>query len=120
MTSKWIQSAPAATTLRTSSPKRAKSAESRLGAIQVSGRVMANIEEDMAVKMSVVQFSPGPNPGRPVHRLKWLVPIVSTLLLASCSTVDVGESPTEPSAEVDISEQPLVVPALANMRDSRE
>jgi len=81
---------------------------------------MANREKDMAAKMSVLQFSPGPNPRRPVHRLKWLVPIASTLLLASCSTVDVGEPPTEPSAEVDISEQPLVVPALANMRDSPE
>src|SRR5574340_246275 len=33
MTSKWIQSAPAATTSRTSSPRRAKSADNRLGAI---------------------------------------------------------------------------------------
>src|SRR5690606_2576898 len=34
MTSKWIQSAPEATTLRTSSPRRAKSAERRLGAMR--------------------------------------------------------------------------------------
>src|SRR5690606_32581195 len=36
MTSKWIQSAPAATTLRTSSPRRAKSADRMLGAMRVA------------------------------------------------------------------------------------
>src|SRR5690606_9967706 len=36
MTSKWIQSAPASTTLRTSSPRRAKSADRILGAIRVA------------------------------------------------------------------------------------
>src|SRR5688500_18791688 len=39
MTSKWIRSAPAAMTAVTSSPSRAKSAESRLGAIRMAGRV---------------------------------------------------------------------------------
>ncbi|CAI8694119.1 hypothetical protein EMIT0111MI5_200098 [Burkholderia sp. IT-111MI5] len=34
ITSKWIQSAPAATTLRTSSPSRAKSADRMLGAMR--------------------------------------------------------------------------------------
>src|ERR1700751_1341696 len=37
MTSTWIQSAPAASTARTSSPRRAKSAESTEGAIRMRG-----------------------------------------------------------------------------------
>src|SRR5690606_2068432 len=48
MTSTWIQSAPAATTLRTSSPRRAKSADRMLGAI----RVTAGDEEGMVIEVS--------------------------------------------------------------------
>ena len=52
---------------------------------------------------------------------KLVLPVVSALVLASCAAVDdqMGAA-EEPADEVDITQQPLAVPSLSNMRDAPE
>ncbi|MCY1311929.1 hypothetical protein D9M70_622980 [compost metagenome] len=75
ITSTWIQSAPAATTLRTSSPRRAKSADRMLGVMRVEADwvdMMFGVGEGIMCHYCSLRRGTGNGPVRRVRELRLL------------------------------------------------